>query len=136
MASGIYYRFNRFLMVKEHDMESDDIRAALLDTNHSFSGGNLNWSELSANEVSGTGYTAGGKALTGKAVTQAGTTKWDANDAVWTSATFTAYHAVIYNETQAETNELICSIDFGGAKGVVDGTFTLQWDAAGIITLT
>ena len=50
-----------------------------------------------------------------------------------TAATFTAYHAVIYDTSVS--NDLIASIDFGGAKAVVAGTFTIQWDAAGIITL-
>ena len=51
-----------------------------------------------------------------------------------TDATFTAYHAVIYDTTAS--NDLICSLDFSGAKTVSSGTFTIQFDAAGIITLT
>jgi len=60
-------------------------------------------------------------------------TKWNATDSAWTTATFTAYHAVIYDSTAG--NDLICSIDFGGAKTVSAGTFTIQWDSDGIITL-
>jgi len=33
------------------------------------------------------------------------------------------------------TDDLICSIDFGGAQTVTAGTFTIQWHADGIITL-
>ena len=79
------------------------------------------------------GYTQGGQALDNKAVTEAATTDWDADDEAWTSATFEAHHAVIYDVSVS--NDLIASIDFGGAKTVAAGTFTIQFDASGIITL-
>jgi len=115
------------------DSPSDVIKVALLDNSHSFTATDDDWTDVSANElVNGNGYTTGGKTLAGKAVTQAATTKFDATDVAWTSATFTAYHAVIYNET---TGELIASIDFGGAKTVAAGTFTISWNASGVITM-
>jgi hypothetical protein len=40
---------------------------------------------------------------------------------------------VIYDSTASDN--LIASIDFGGAKTVAAGTFTIQFDANGIITL-
>lgn len=135
MASGIYERFKANLMNKEVDLEADTIKCALLDTNHSFTATHNTWSQVSANELAnGNGYTTGGEALTTKAVTQGATTDWDADDVSWTSASFTAYHAVIYDDTVA-TDDLICSIDFGGAQTVTSGTFTIQWNASGIITL-
>jgi len=138
MASGIYNRLKANLMNKVVDLEADTIKIALMDTNHSFTATHNNWSEVSANEIaddSGNGYTAGGETLANLAVTQAATTKWDNTvDIAWSSATFTAYHAVIYDTTAS--NDLICSLDFSGAKTVSSGTFTIQFDAAGIITLT
>jgi len=133
MASGIYNRFKANLMNKVVDLEGDTIKVALLDDSHAFSATDNVWGDVSANEISGTGYTAGGATLGTKAVTQAATTKWDAADTEWTSATFTAYHAVIYDTTA--TSNLIASIDFGGAKTVSSGTFTIIWDGDGIITL-
>lgn len=136
MASGIYQRFLANLMNKEVDLEADTIKVALMNNSHSFTGTHNTWSQVSANELgSGSGYTTGGNALSGKAVTQGSTTKWDATDLQWTTATFTAYHAVIYDDTTA-SDDLICSIDFGGAQAVSGGTFEIQWNAAGIITLT
>ena len=120
-------------MNKIVDLEGDTINVALLDNSHSFTAGNTVWADISANEITGTGYTATGAALAGKAVTEAATTKWDATDLAWTGSTFTAYHAAIFDVTA--TNNLICSIDFGEAKIVSAGTFTIQWDANGIITL-
>lgn len=132
MASGIYNRFKANLMNKVVDLEGDTIKVTLYDNSHSFNATHTDYT--TDNELATTGgYTQGGATLASKAVTEAATTKWDAADRDWTSATFTAYHAVIYDSTAG--NDLIASIDFGGAKAVVAGTFTIQWDAAGIITL-
>lgn len=133
MASGIYNRFKANLMNKEVDMEADTVKVMLLDDSHSFTAADNVIGDVDANETSGTGYVAGGGTLAGKAVTQAATTKWDATDLAWTTATFSAYHAVIYDTTA--TSNLICSIDFGGIQTVTAGTFTIQWHADGIITL-
>lgn len=132
MASGIYNRFKANLMNKVVDLEGDTINVALYDNSHAFAAGDTDYTTSNELATAG-GYTQGGSALAGKAVTEAATTKWDATDHAWTSATFTAYHAVIYSSTAG--NDLICSIDFGGAQSVTAGTFTIQWDAGGIITL-
>jgi len=135
MASGIYDRFKANLMNKEVDLEADTINVMLLNNSHTFTATNDTKSQIVANELATAGgYTAGGAALAGKAVTQAATTKWDATDVAWADATFTAYHAVIYDATLAN-DDLIASIDFGGAKSVSAGTFTIQWHANGIVTL-
>ena len=135
MASGIYERFKANLMNKIVDLEADTIQVALLDNSHAFTATDNVWTDVSANEIAGTGYTANGVVLASATVTQAATTKFDGNDSAWTTATFTAYHAVLWDNTVA-TDDLICSFDFGGAKTVTAGTFTIQWHANGIITLT
>lgn len=138
MADLIYERFKANLMNKIVDLEADTIKCALMATGHSASTAADNvWADVSVNEISGTGYTAGGAALASKAVTQAATTKFDAADTAWTTATFTAYYAVLYDDTitTPTADDLICSFDFGGAKTVTSGTFTVQWATAGIITL-
>lgn len=135
MASGIYNRFKANLMNKEVDMEGDTVKVALLNDSHSFTATHNVWAEVSANELAnGNGYTTGGATLANKAVTQASTTKFDADDTAWTSSSFTAYHAVIYDDTLGN-DDLIASIDFGGAQTVTSGTFTISWHADGIITL-
>ena len=132
MASGIYNRFKANLMNKVLDLEADTINVSLYDDSHSFTAADTTYSTTNELSTAG-GYTQGGQALAGKAVTEAATTKFDATDIEWTTATFTAYHAVIWDASAA--NSLICSIDFGGAQSVVAGTFKIQWDADGIITL-
>ncbi len=132
MASGIYNRFKANLMNKVVDLEADTIKVALYDTNHSFTATDTDYT--TNNELAtASGYTQGGNTLANSAVTEAATTKWDADDTAWTSATFSAFHAVIWDSTAG--NDLIASIDFGGEKAVVAGTFTIQFDSSGIITL-
>ena len=132
MASGIYNRLKANLMNKVVDLEADTIKIALYDNSHSFTASDTDYTTDNELATAG-GYTQGGATLASKAVTEAATTKWDAADTAWTSATFTAYHAVIWDSTAG--NDLIASIDFGGAKTVAAGTFTIQFDANGIITL-
>jgi hypothetical protein len=135
MASGIYNKFKANLMNKVVDLEADTIKIALYNNSHSFNAAHTNYT--TTNELATTGgYTQGGATLASKAVTEAATTKWDATDPAWAASTFTAYFAVIYDTTvHATNNNLICCIDFGGAKTVSAGTFTIVFDAAGIITL-
>ena len=134
MASGIFSRFKANLMNKVVDLESDVIKIILLNTSHSFTAGNTVLTDVSGNELGATGgYTTGGNTLASKEVTEAATTKWDAADTEWTSATFEAFHAVIYDSTA--TDNLIASIDFEGGKQVTAGTFTIQFAVSGIITL-
>ena len=133
MASGIYNRFKANLMNKEVDLEGDTIPVSLYDNSHAFTASDTAYT--TTNELaSAGGYTQGGAALAGKSVTEAATTYFDATDIAWTSATFTAYHAVIWDDTTVG-DDLICSIDFGGAQTVTAGTFTIQWHANGIISL-
>jgi len=135
MASGIYERFKANLMNKIVDLEADAIQVSLMDNVHAFTATNNVWTDVSANELpTAGGYTANGATLAGGAVTQAATTDFDGTDTAWAAATFTAYHAVLWDDTVA-TDDLICSFDFGGAKTVTAGTFTIQWHANGIITL-
>lgn len=91
------------------------------------------WSDAVANEVTGTGYTAGGITLT-SAVVAADTTnhrgKFSAANVTWASSTITAVGAVIYKSTGVNsTSPLVGYIDFGGSKSSSAGNFTIQWDA-------
>jgi hypothetical protein len=139
MASGIYNRFKANLLEGKCNLSdesaADVIRVALLDDNHSFSATDNVWADVSANELPlAGGYVPIGQVLGNQAVTQAASTKWDADDISWADATFTAYHAVMYDDS-LDDDDLILSIDFGGAKTVSSGTFTIQWHANGILTL-
>jgi hypothetical protein len=78
------------------------------------------------NEVPNSGsYTAGGGILTNVTPTSTGTTAFtDFADLSFTSATITAFGALIYNSSAAGT-PTVCVLDFGGAKSSTGGTFTI-----------
>lgn len=88
---------------------------------------NLNAATLvytTANEVVGTGYTAGGEVLTGVTVQQSGTTAYlDFNDVTWDPAAFTARGALIYNTNLG--NLAVAVLDFGADKTATT-SFTVQ----------
>ena len=76
------------------------------------------------NEVSGTGYTAGGNTLTNVTPTTSGTTAFtDFADSSWTSSTITARGCMIYNSTNS--NKCVGVWDFGSDQISSSGTFTI-----------
>lgn len=87
-----------------------------------------------ANEVSGTGYTAGGHEVTTTTVTEspAGTLMFDATDWSRAASTITnARCALIYADALAGNNAIVL-INFGADYSTVSGTFTIQWAATGV----
>ena len=83
------------------------------------------------NEVSGSGYTAGGATLASQAVAYDATNQvafFDAADPAFTTATITARGALIYNNTKS--NASIAVLDFGSDFTSTAGTFTIQLPSA------
>ena len=95
---------------------------------------------VTANEVSGTGYTAGGKALASVTWTQStNKLKFTSANVTWTSTTVaTAYGAFVYDTTAGATwvTTGIAYLSFGGANSVTAGTFTVSISATGIALVT
>lgn len=88
----------------------------------------------SSNEVSGTGYDAGGKTLTGYVSGLAtGTAYITFDDPSWTSSTITARGCLIYNSSKS--NKAVACFDFGSDVISVSGTFTIDLPAAGASAL-
>lgn len=86
-----------------------------------------------SDEVSGTGYTAGGAAMTNSGVSTTGTTGIaDFGNVSWTSATFSATAVMMYNTTSS--NKAIALWDFGGTQSVSASTFTITMPATGAST--
>ena len=83
----------------------------------------------STNEVTGTGYTAGGNTLTNVTPTSSGTTAFtDFADTTWTTATITANGALIYNSSKS--NKAVAVLAFGSDKTSTAGDFTIQFPVA------
>lgn len=104
-------------------------KLALYDNNASFTAATTAYT--SSNEVPNSGtYSAGGGTLTNITPTSSGTTAFtDFNDLSFTSATITAYGALIYNSSAAG-NPTVCVLDFGGSKSSTSGTFTIVFPTA------
>lgn len=133
------------------DMNTDTLKATLYgntgtpdqtDTSAhcAYNGAGGAW--VTANEVTATGWPAGGVALTG--VTSTFTTnvyKFDATDTVGgvTDTVTNAYGCLVYDSNAASppvTSQAMCYNAFGGATSVVAGTFTIVWNSSGIFTWT
>jgi len=78
-----------------------------------------------ANEITGTGYSAGGGTLTNVTPTSGGTTAFtDFADLTFGTATITARGAMIYNDTSAGDPSVVV-LDFGGDKTSTAGDFKI-----------
>ena len=83
-----------------------------------------------SNEVTGTGYTAGGNTLTRVDPTSSGTTAFtDFANTTWASSTITARGAMIYNDSAAGDPAVVI-LDFGADKTSTNGDFTVVFPAA------
>jgi len=104
-------------------------KLALYDNNASFTAATTAYT--ATNEVGASGsYSAGGGTLTNITPTSSGTTAFtDFDDLSFTSATITAYGALIYNDTAAG-DPTVCVLDFGGAKTSTSGTFQIIFPVA------
>jgi hypothetical protein len=90
------------------------------------------------NEITGTGYTAGGSTLGSKTSTYDTATdqiRLDAADTSWASSTLTARRAVVWDDTAgaSTTDPVMGWVDYGADVSTTNGTFQITWDATGII---
>ena len=123
------------------DWLADTVKVSLHTATYSPNEDTDDYHDDATNEISGTGYTAGGATLGSKTVTvSAGSNEMqlDAADTAWTTATFTARYAVIYKDRggAASADEVFGYVDFGGDEQVSSGTFTIQWDASGVLKIS
>lgn len=140
--SGLFYLSFRDMFQNDSaiDVLADTIKVALFtnsittpnfDTNTAYGAAPFN-----ANEVTGTGYTAGGVAIANDTISvSSGTLIYDGDDTAWSGATFSgARGALLYDDTIATpvAKPALAAVTFGADFGVTSGTFTIQWSAGGI----
>lgn len=138
MADMIFNSFKEGIADGTFDLDGDTLKIALFTSSYTPDATDIVFADLS-NEVSGTGYTAGGATLSSVTWNRSGgTATLDAADPQWTTASFTARYAVVYKSGTANslTDPLICLLDFGSDKTVTSGTFTVSFNASGIMTLS
>jgi len=127
--------FKQEVLQAKHDFTASTghtFKLALYDNNASFTAATTDYT--AANEVSGTGYSAGGGTLTNVTPTTSGTTAFaDFDDLTFSSATITARGALIYNTTTgggSSTTETVVVLDFGANKTSTAGDFTIVFPTA------
>ena len=139
IVSAICSSFKQELLQGKHDFDAngsggDTFKIALFTSSASIGAATTDYS--TSNEISntaGSAYTAGGKAMTNTGVGLTSTTAFtDFSDVSFTSATFTANGAMIYNTQTnggSNTTDAVCIIAFGSDKTATNGTFQIQFPA-------
>lgn len=140
-TTTLYTKFPAKILNAEVDWDTDTFKVALVTSSYTpDQDAHDYWDDVSSNEASGTGYTAGGATLGSKTITQDSATNkqtFDAADVSWTTSTVTARYAVIYKSTGTpSTSPLVGYVDFGSNQSSTAGTFTVQWSASGIFATT
>ncbi len=94
-----------------------------------FGAGTTNYSDMGADEASGSGYSAGGSALTNVTPTSSGTTALtDFADLTFSTVTITTSGCLIYNDTEGD--KAVGVFDFGGDKTATAGDLTIIFPTA------
>ena len=126
MANIVPFSFKGELLSGTHNFATggDGFKIALYTSNPYDTSSTV---ALTTNEVSSAGssnYVR--KALGSQAVAAStATTSVDFADVTWSSATFTAAFAAIYNDDQGD--KLCVVLDFGGSKTATNGDFTISF---------
>ena len=127
------------------DLDGAAFRIVLLTSGYTpVQGTHGTWADMSAAEVSGTGYAANGLAIT-QAVSRSGTVvTFDCDDKSWASSTLTAKYAAIVRDADANGalvsgDDLLAYVDLetgGGSVSTTAGTLSITMNASGLFTLT
>ena len=131
ITSAICTSFKVELLKGVHDFTAttgDTFKIALYTSSATLGAGTTAFT--TTNEItnsSGTAYTSGGATLTSVTPTSSGTTALcDFSDVSYTSASFTANGALIYNDTESG-DPAVCAIAFGADKTVTSGTLQFNF---------
>jgi hypothetical protein len=144
VTAKIFGLFISSLANKEVDWNSDVPKCMLTTATYTPNQDTHQYKSDVTNEVTGTGYTAGGATLANPTITYtAGTNvlKLDADDASWAASSITlpvSGSAIVYDSTPATdaTRPLACYQTTDTQVQSTNGTFTVAWHADGIIAIT
>jgi hypothetical protein len=115
IQQGLTNSFKQEMLQAGQNLATDTLKMALYTAFSDI--GPLTTVYTTTNEVTGTGYTAGGELVTGATITtdvQTGTVYVNFDNVSWPGADFTARGALIYNVTQG--NKSVAVLDFGSDK--------------------
>ena len=120
--------FKQELLQGVHTFGTDTFKLALIKSGESgtYNASTTNYSNVTGNsdEVSGTGYSAGGQTLQNANLQTSGEVAFvDFDDVTWSSSTISAAGAIIYNSSAS--NKAIAVLSFGGTVASSSGNFVL-----------
>ena len=129
MANAIYDSFKEALMNKEHDLDTDTLKLALIDNTYTYSASHDNISDFTSSIV-GTAATISNAALSGK--------NFDCDDVTVSSVSGNDVVAfIIYNDSH--TDDAPIAYFDTGISGFpvtpVGGDITIQINASGVFDL-
>lgn len=126
ITAGLTTSFKREVLLGIHDLDTDVLKIALYTSSANIGPDTTVYS--ATNEVSGTGYTAGGEVLLNVVVQQGNGTGYATfDDPSWPGANFTTRGALIYNYTKG--NKSIGVFNFGTDQSMTNQGFTIQLPA-------
>ena len=117
--------FKNDLLIAGQNLSTDTLKIALYTADASLNADTTVYS--ATNQITGTGYVAGGNTLTGVTIQTSGSTVYiNFNNSVWSPAAFTTRAALIYNASKS--NKSVAVLDFGNDK-TCTSTFTVVMPA-------
>lgn len=127
LQQGLTTSFKQQMLQGAQNIASNTLKIALYTANADL--GPNTTAYTTSNEVTGTGYTAGGETLTGVSISASseGVVYVNFANPSWAGASFTARGALIYNVTQS--NASVAVLDFGADKTCSNQTFTVTMPA-------
>jgi len=126
ITAGLTTSFKEQVLLGVHDLVNDVLKVALYTSSADLGPDTTVYS--TTNEVSGTGYTAGGEVLMNVIVQQGNGTGYATFDnPSWPGANFTTRGALIYNYTKG--NKSIGVFNFGTDQTMLNQGFTIQLPA-------
>lgn len=139
MVSVLPYALGEFIAKGSVDFDTDSFKLLLVTASYTPSQTHDYRDDVTANEVSGTGYSAGGKASVCTVTRTNGVTSCAFADVVWDAPTdgFTARYGIIYKSRggAASADELVAIVDFGAGVAANGTTFTVDLTSALTITV-
>ena len=127
IQQGLTNSFKQEMLQAGQNLATDTLKMALYTAFSDI--GQLTTVYTTTNEVTGTGYTAGGVVMTGVTISaqttgpDAGTVYVDFADVSWPGANFTARGALIYNASKG--NKAVAVLNFGADKTTTNDTFQI-----------
>jgi hypothetical protein len=123
--SSQFYPSSFAAMFNNDNNTGDTYKLMLLTNSYTYSNAHTVVGDVSANEISGTGYSTGGATITVAAAQSDddSKTEFDLGAVLFSGATFTFRKAVVYNST---SNALLLYLDFGTTQDVSGQNYQLN----------